>query len=132
MRSFPAMRRLATPCGFYFDPLQLLQERLDSRRDFASLDLPISLLPLQRRELLDHGTRVLPLELALEVLEALRQLIALGLEPGAIVAQLLDEAGCSLDALREPVEVVLYGNGFGHLSLSRPPHSFATAATIRS
>src|SRR5262249_13283299 len=87
----------------------------------------------QAGDLVHQRRHVLALQLLLALLEPARQLVALALQLCAVFAQLLHQPGRLLDPLREPVEVRRHHRrGLVHLSLKRPPHEPATAATIFS
>src|SRR5262245_24238052 len=114
-------------------PLQFLHERFDPRSDVAPLGLPLTLLLAELPELMNECRGVVSLQLALQVLELGREFVALLLEPPTLVPELRDDGGGLLDALGEAFEVGLHDDGVGgHRSLSRPPKSLPTAATMRS
>src|SRR5437867_12694476 len=67
-------------CLLTIQPLELLDERLDSRGHFAPLRLLVALLALERGHLLKESRHVLALKLAFHVLQPLGELVSLALQ----------------------------------------------------
>src|SRR5205809_4861044 len=94
------------------EPLQLLDQRLDARSDFAPLSIPLALRSAKRLQLAHHGAEVLSLELTLRFVQALLcfqqpalRLFQLVLQPLPIVLEALNQSRSFFHPLGEQVEI---------------------------
>src|SRR4029079_4453914 len=70
---------------------------------------------------------------ALGFLQPAREILAFALESLVLFAQPLHQRRRAFHALGQPVQIGVHRRkAFSHRSLSRPPHSLATAAVMRS
>src|SRR5262249_17857563 len=97
------------------ETLELGRDRLDAVGDLAALRLPLALLALERGEFRQGGRGILALEPPLGVGEALLQGVPLLFQARGLGAELGDEAGGALHALRETIQIAAGDDrGFVH------------------